>query len=839
MPEAGSPSGGTGPAAPTAGADVRHRPLDGPSALLPGGLLHGWQQRNRERSLPLALAQLEVAGNLGNVRLAAARVDAKVADPDLIVDPHLAVESGVDNGVDSTADGDMAADLDQTEFRGPVFMDSDIYKTLEAIAWELTRGAPDLADFAGKAAELLAQAQEPDGYLNSYVQVTGSPRYASLATSHELYCAGHLIQAAIASRRSSQGDNGEDLLFQVAQRFADQLVSTFLGTDAGLDGHPIVETALVELYRETGDERYLRLATQFVDRRGYGLIASPPFGRRYLQDQLPVREAATEEGHVVRALYLESGIADVAAETGDRELLRSSQHRWDDMVATKTYVTGGNGSRHSSEGFGDRYELPPDRAYNETCAAIASFQWSWRLLLATGEAKYADLMERLLYNGFAAAISVQGDRFFYVNPLQRRTDHFEGDDPGRRREWFSCACCPPNIMRFMASLEHYLATTADNAIYLHHFTEARLTANLNDGAFTVTVSTGYPWSGQVRLTVERAPEGTAGLALRIPDWADDSTTAKVNGQPHASELDGRGYLVIRRQWQPGDVLSVDFDVVPRVVNPGRHVDAVSGMAAIQRGPLVYCFEQADQPDGLDIEDLAIRSGTDGTDGTTGPALRERQVALPGIGHTVVIEADATHLAPEPPSAPAYSAPVYRSRPRETVGDPVTATAIPYFQWDNRDGRAMRVWMPQARASDMTPTNASARRLARNAHTLSESRDPRCRRYHGCGRGRLRERGLERGVERGLERDPGLIPHRQGDDHLLGQGGQPERGLGSAVQRHPFERARGRDHGPGRGVRHQAGRRGALTLRTRRRGLRRHQRAAIRRDRYHRKYHKLH
>ena len=337
-------------------------------------------------------------------------------------------------------------------------MDSDIYKTMEAVGWELAHGRrpgdPELTSFAAEVIALLEEAQRPDGYLNSYFQVSGEPRYTRLAWSHEMYCAGHLIQAAVALHRGA----GDGRLLAVAVRLADHLVREFAGQERGLDGHPVIETALAELYRETGTAAYLELARQFVDQRGRGLAGNSGMGRRYLQDHLPVRATDTEVGHVVRALYLEAGVTDVAAEVGDRELLESSLRRWDDMVAAKTYLTGGNGSRHADEGFGDRFELPPDRAYNETCAAIASFQWCWRLLLATGDAKYADHMERVLYNGFGAAIATEGQRFFYVNPLQRREDHFEKDDPGRRRVWFNCACCPPNIMRLIASLEHYLAT---------------------------------------------------------------------------------------------------------------------------------------------------------------------------------------------------------------------------------------------------------------------------------------------------------------------------------------------------------------------------------------------
>jgi DUF1680 family protein len=639
---AGEGRAAPGPVCPTAAAAVAHRPLGRDSVTLASGLLHAWQQRNLEISLPLALRQLEAAGNLANLRLAV---------------------SGVGQG-----------------YRGPRFMDSDLYKTLEAIGWQLARtAAPGLAEFAGEATALLEKAQQPDGYLNSYGQVTGAPRYARLASSHELYCAGHLIQAAVACHRGA----GLTGLLGVARRFADHLVETFLGTQGGLDGHPIVETALVELHRETGHQPYLQLASQFVEQRGHGLIGDSGFGRRYLQDYWPVRESVTEEGHVVRALYLEAGIADVAAETGDSELLATSAARWDDMVGAKTYLTGGNGSRHSGESFGDRCELPPDRAYNETCAAIASFQWSWRLLLATGESKYADLMERVLYNTFAAATSTDGNRFFYVNPLQRRDDHFEEDDPGRRREWFSCACCPPNIMRLVASLQYYIATVADDVLYMHQFPAATIAAPLPDGPLEVEVESDYPWSGAVTMHVRSAPPGSCGLAVRIPGWCTDARL-RLNGRPVQPGPADRGYLVLRRQWQPGDVLVCDLDVRPRLTYPSRRIDATAGMVAIERGPLVYCFEQADQPAGLSIEDLAIIPG----------ALLEREDTVPGIGRTIFIEASAVALPPARPGGlPYLPIPNTPIRNDGAAPDHVIATAVPYLHWDNRDGRAMRVWMP--------------------------------------------------------------------------------------------------------------------------------------------------
>jgi uncharacterized protein len=633
-----------GPVSPSPAAAVVHRPLGGRAARLDAGLLHDWQQRNRASSLPLALRQLETAGNLGNLRL---------------------VIAGAHEG-----------------YRGPVFMDSDIYKTLEAIGWELGRGGDqELGDFAQETTALLEKAQQPDGYLNSAIQVSGQPRYSNLAYSHEMYCAGHLIQAAIACQRGA----GFDRLLGVARRFADHLVDTFLGTEGGLDGHPIVETALVELYRETGHRPYLELASQWVEQRGHGLIGSSGFGLRYLQDYQPVREMTSEYGHVVRALYLEAGVADVAAETSDAALLDTCTTRWADMVASKTYLTGGNGSRHEGESFGDHFELPPDRAYNETCAAIASFHWAWRLLLATGDGRYADHMERILYNGFAGAIATGGTRFFYVNPLQRRTGHFEKDDPGRRREWFSCACCPPNIMRLTASLQNYLATTVGDTLYLHQFTGAELAAPLPGGELTIRLVTSYPWSGAVEVQVTGAPPAPAGLALRQPAWSA-SGHLLLNGQSVPADPAGAGYLLVHRQWQPGDVLRYELDIAPRLTRPDRRIDAVRGTAAIERGPLVYCFEQADQPAGIDLEDLALIPGD----------LGERAVTVPDVGPTVLIEAATAHNpAPSASGLPYQQDPEATAPAANPAGDQVIATAIPYFQWDNRDGRTMRVWLPLA------------------------------------------------------------------------------------------------------------------------------------------------
>lgn len=394
-----------GPVAPSPGA-ARLQPLQMSGVELVGpSMWADWRRRNTDVTIPLGIAALEKAGNLANL--------ARLADD--ASRPHV----------------------------GFPFSDTDVYKTLEAIAWAGQSAAPGtLGDFFAHTVALLEKVQAPDGMLNSYIQ--GNPGlvpYSDLAESHELYTAGHLIQAAVADRRMT----GNVALFGVALRVADHLCDTF-GAErrSDYDGHPGVETALAELYRESGDRRFLALARQFIDQRGHQHFRHDPRGLSYFQDRKPIRQELQIAGHAVRATYLEAGVVDVAVETDDTHLLESSLIRWHDMVTKKLYLTGGVGSRHKSEAFGDPYELPADRAYCETCAAIGSIHWSWRLLLATGESKYADLIERTIYNGLGAAVALDGRSFFYSNPLQVRADHEASDEEesGRRLPWYRCACCP-------------------------------------------------------------------------------------------------------------------------------------------------------------------------------------------------------------------------------------------------------------------------------------------------------------------------------------------------------------------------------------------------------------
>ena len=615
--------------APTASARVRLRPIDARGAVIRGGLLANRQQVNRDVTLLRGAEELERAGTLDNFRIAA----------------------GFTSG----------------ERRGMVFSDSDVYKWLEAIAWELDREpSPELERLARETTELVAAAQMPDGYLNSWSQVVDPEwRWTELGTGHELYCAGHLIQAGVASARGT----GDTTLLMVACRFADLIDQVFTdGPETGTDGHPEIEVALVELYRQTGQHRYLELADTLTARRGYGRFADGPFDLDYYQDREPVREARSIVGHAVRALYLAAGVTDIFAETGDEALLASMRGQWEDMTGTKTYLTGGVGSRHYGEAIGDPYELPPDRAYCETCAAIASIMWNWRMLLVTGESHFADLLERTLYNGFLSGISLDGESFFYSNPLQSRSGE-------RRHRWNPVACCPPNIMRLLASLHHYLATVTDTGIQLHQYASSMISTAIPDvGRVELAVETSYPWSGTISVEVVSSPDATWTLSLRIPAWA---RAAKIDGEPVAAG----GYATLTRHWSPGDRIVLEIDVSPRLTAPNPRIDAIRGCLALERGPVVYCVEERDLPAGVDLADVAIEATVEPVDNGPMPQLGDLPtVALAGVVRDVDgwQHAEYRDVHELPVAAP---------------GSLVRLLAVPYFAWANRDEGGMRVWIP--------------------------------------------------------------------------------------------------------------------------------------------------
>ena len=637
---------------PTASALSALTPLGGPNIGVTGGFWGGRLLTNRDITIPHGIQQLNDAGNLANFGLAAG------------------------------AHGRYRALGEEIGVIFP-FLDTDLYKWLEAAAWELGRGAdPALARDADRAIDLVAAGQRPDGYLNTYVQVVAPGReYQDLAWGHELYCVGHLIQAAVAWQRAL----GDDRLLRVAIRAADS-VDRELGPSGRLaiDGHPEIEMALVELFRTTGERRYLELAARMVEARGDGLLGIGRFGPAYWQDHARVRDAATVAGHAVRQLYLDCGAVDVATEVGDTQLLEAVARRWRDMVETRMYLTGGLGSRHADESFGDPFELPPDGAYAETCAAIASVMLAWRLLLATGKAEYADVIERTIYNGVLPGVSLDGASFFYVNTLQRRTERAP-DRPrsGERQPWYACACCPPNVMRVLSSWPQYLATTDAGGIQVHQFATAEIHAPIVDGTARLAMETGYPWDGSVRLTVIEAPRGPWTLSLRVPGWCGAAALRAPGGEtvPIPS---GDRVATVTRTWEPGDTVILDLEMAVRATMPDPRIDAVRGCLALERGPLVYCLETADLPDGVQLEEIAVD-----------PALAPTPVPRPDIADAAIgltVAATRRHYGgADEPSA---------SRPADATA--VEVRAVPYFTWANRAVEAMRVWIPVGPTVDEAP-----------------------------------------------------------------------------------------------------------------------------------------
>jgi DUF1680 family protein len=610
---------------------------------LTDGLLGRWQQRNTAATLPHVVEQVRASGVLENFR----RVAEQTGGP----------------------------------FRGGYpFMDTDVYKTLEAAAYELARdAAPEdsvpedaaVRAFYEEAVSLVERAQADDGYLSTFHQgsdATVAP-WTDLAGGHELYNLGHLIQGALAATRTL----GDDRLLAVARRFADLAVDRF-GEDGRAEycGHPQIEAALVELYRETGHEPYLRQAELFVERRGSGLFAKAPFGPAYYADHAPLRDLDTVTGHAVRMVYLAAGATDVAIERGDAARIDHLLRLWDDMVRTKSYVTGGIGSRHSDEAFGDRYELPSERAYAETCAAIGTMQWGWRLFLATGSAAVLDHVERVLYNGFAAGVSLDGTRFFYDNPLQRRPDHTDGRpaDPAEplRRRWFGCACCPPNAARWISALQDHVALETPEGLTIALLTACRV----RSAALSVDVVTDYPWDGRVTVRVLAARDEPSTLTLRIPGW---TTTPRVtvDGVPVGNKAPD-GWLHLTRVWRPGQEIVLDLPMPPALVVSHPAVDATRGAVAAVRGPVVHCLEQTDSP--APVDELVVHAVEEASPTSPDPVLRHAVTA---------------HVSRRPaPSDDPYPA-ANRTDP-PTSSTTTQVPLVPYHLWANREPGAMRVWL---------------------------------------------------------------------------------------------------------------------------------------------------
>lgn len=587
--------------------------------------------------------------------------------------------------------------------RGKLFTDADVYKLLEAFAWEVARRPdPVREQRLAELSALVAAAQEEDGYLNTFFGPRGREhRYTDLAHGHELYCAGHLFQAAVARLRSGV----EDDLTRAARRLADRVCDDFgEGGIDGSDGHPEIEVAMVELARATGEQRYLDQARRFVEQRGHGSFEHHAIGHAYYLDDVPVREADVLRGHAVRATYLTAGAVDLAVETGDDELLAVLERQWRTTWARRTYLTGGMGSRHLGESFGKDYELPPDRAYTETCAAVGAIMVAWRLLLATGRPEYADAVERLLFNMVATSPNAEGDRFFYVNPLLQRSPGIavaDGEAPFRkdtlRANWFWVSCCPTNVVRLLSSLTGYLATTSDGAVTVQQYFGGRVRTALPDGREVgLHVATEYPWDGAVTVTVERTA-GEWDLRLRVPGWAAGARL-EVDGE---SRDVAPGYATVRRTWQEGDVVVLHLPVEPRLLSPDSRINAVRGTVAVQRGPLVYCAESlVGVPDAVDLDTFHVDL-----------AVPPQDVPLDGPGDARTgVRVRGSHTAAEPDRAWPYADAATSAPTRGAASRDATALdLVPYYAWSNRGPSTMRVWIPAepGRPDHPSPTAAGA------------------------------------------------------------------------------------------------------------------------------------
>ncbi|MGI8923250.1 MAG: glycoside hydrolase family 127 protein [Fimbriimonadales bacterium] len=539
---------------------------------------------------------------------------------------------------------DIAAGTIDVPLRGFVYRDSDVYKWLEAAAFAGVNADDIIAKVAG--------AQIEDGYVNtSFANENAHKRFSNLASDHEIYCAGHLMQAAVAHHRTT----GETSLLDIATKFANYLYEQF-GPDGtvGACGHPEAEMALIELYRTTGEDNYLTLAHRFVEARGNGVLS----GREYVQDHIPFLDQNEAVGHAVRALYLYAGAADFYLESGDARYLSTLNELWDD-VQKKTYITGGIGARHEGESFGEAYELPNARAYAETCAAIASMMWNWRMFAIRTDPKYLDTIERAMYNGFLSGISEDGKRYFYVNPLASDGNH-------GRKEWYDCACCPPNIYRTLASIRGMLFATDDKGIYCNFYDNCRI----DDGNYALEIITDYPATGNVRIInhVDRHFE----IILRIPSWCSNAAV-RFDG---IEQLADPGFLRLHKLWRSGDIIDLDLEMTPRNVFANPRITDSRGCVALARGPLIYCVESADNPD-LPIADLAIASNTP-------------------IDEGPVHEAPLLHFEA---ATPRPMENLYTDERPEARTASVPAIALPYFAWANREPGQMKVWLPAGSRED--------------------------------------------------------------------------------------------------------------------------------------------
>jgi DUF1680 family protein len=571
-----------------------------------------------------------------------------------------------------------AGGLMEGKFEGIYFNDSDLYKVIEGAAYSLkTHPDAQLAKYVDGVVDKIAAAQWEDGYLYTFYSVPerqAEKRWTNCKDKHELYCAGHFFEAAVAYWQAT----GKRKILDVAIRLADCIDSVF-GPDKKRDipGHEEIEIGLVKLYRATGNEKYLKLAKFFLDERGRA------HGRKlygeYCQDHKPVVEQDAAVGHAVRAGYLYSGMADVAAATGDPDYVKALDKIWQDVVSKKLYVIGGIGARHGGESFGADYELPNKTAYCETCAAIANALWNHRMFLLHGDAKYIDVLERIIYNGFLSGVSLSGEKFFYQNPLASVKKSKK-----QRSAWFNCACCPTNVVRFVPSIGGYIYASGGDSLYVNLFISGSGTIKVGDNTVVLRQQTRYPWDGDIKMRVEPQERAEFTIYVRIPGWArnqpvpsdlyrymnksKEQVELAVNGKSVPLDM-VKGFARIRRRWEKGDVIELDLPMLIRRVLCKPQVKDNVGRVALERGPLAYCAEWLDN--GGQVRHLVLTDDA-------GLKCRYREELLGGV--TVI---EGTVLGVET-----------SKDGRSRIKDEVPFAAIPYYAWAHRGPGEMAVWLPR-------------------------------------------------------------------------------------------------------------------------------------------------
>ncbi|MBN1795503.1 MAG: glycoside hydrolase family 127 protein [Sedimentisphaerales bacterium] len=571
------------------------------------------------------------------------------------------------------------------------FNDTDPYKILEGVGYSLqVRPDKELEKYADNLIDMFADAQWDDGYLFTYYSAGGKQpenRWKNIQWSHELYNAGHFFEAAVAYYQAT----GKRKILDIAIRWADCIDSEFgPGKNLDVPGHEEVEIGLVKLYRLTKEEKYLKLAKFFIDQRGRPQGRARLFGE-YAQDHKPVIEQDEAVGHAVRAAYLYTAMADVAAITGDKGYIKALDKLWENVVSKKMYITGGIGATGQGEAFGANYDLPNDTAYAETCAAIANAMWNYRMFLIYGDAKYMDVLETVIYNGFLSGVSIEGNEYFYVNPLASRGNY-------GRSAWFECSCCPTNVARFMPSIPGYMYGVKDDTLYVNLFIGSRAGIKVGDSDVSVVQKTNYPWDGKVDIEINPEQEKQFRLAIRIPGWAQNQPTPsdlyryvseskekvelKVDGERVDIKTE-KGYVLIDRQWKPKTRIELDLPIPIRRVTAHPNVEADAGKVALQRGPVVYCLEGIDNDNVRSYEHLVLKDDTD----------LQTEFRKDLLGGVQVITGELAS---------------YKQLDDGTVkAEQVDFTAIPYYAWAHRGKGSMAVWLGRTKYEPLAnPTIAS-------------------------------------------------------------------------------------------------------------------------------------